>query len=221
MPGRRRPRMCSRCSAVPARTSRRARGRPECARKPGPWHSPPRALRRCGARARIVDGPRHRVLGSARASALDFSRARLAITWDDRAEPSVDAPVALFFGAGILYNRDDREYLVKSLPMVVRYAPDRVYLSCYFPMPFFRSAAHRAHRAPSAALRDVGWSGPLRAIPRSSQPGGLFPRHLSRPSFARAGPATWCCSTPLRPRAAATGRGSSSERRSSSPTTRC
>lgn len=91
-----------------------------------------------------------------RASALDFSRAQLEITWDDRAEPSVKAPVALFFGAGILYNRDHREYLVKSLPMVVRYAPDRVYLSCYFPMPFFRSAAIRLTGA-GAALRDIGW----------------------------------------------------------------
>ena len=42
--------------------------------------------------------------------------ARLRITWDDRAQPSIDAPVALFFGAGILYNRDNREYLVKALP---------------------------------------------------------------------------------------------------------
>ncbi|MGH7297284.1 MAG: hypothetical protein ACRELB_20260, partial [Polyangiaceae bacterium] len=31
--------------------------------------------------------------------------ARIRITWDDRAAPSVDAPVALFFGAGTLYNR--------------------------------------------------------------------------------------------------------------------
>ena len=72
--------------------------------------------------------------------AAAFSRARLRVTWDERREASVDAPIGLFFGAGTLYNRDNRDYLVKSFPMVVRYGQDRVYLSCYFPMPFFRSA---------------------------------------------------------------------------------
>ncbi len=75
-----------------------------------------------------------------RDQALAFSQTRLRITWYNRAEPSIDAPVALFFGAGLLYNRDNREYLVKSFPMFVRYAADRVYLACYLPMPFFRSA---------------------------------------------------------------------------------
>lgn len=101
------------------------------------------------------------------ASALDFSRARLQITWDGRAEPSVDVPVALFFGAGTLYNRDRREYLVKSLPMVVRYGGDRVYLSCYFPMPFFRSAAVRLAGA-GAAVPDVRWS--IRSAPFRDPP---------------------------------------------------
>ena len=41
--------------------------------------------------------------------AVAFGRAWLRITWDDRKEPSVYAPVALFFGAGTLYNRDGRE----------------------------------------------------------------------------------------------------------------
>ena len=75
-----------------------------------------------------------------REQALRFSQARLRITWDRRVAPSVDAPAGLFFGAGILYNRDNREYLVKSFPMVVRYDRDRVHLSCYLPMPFFRAA---------------------------------------------------------------------------------
>jgi hypothetical protein len=75
-----------------------------------------------------------------REQALAFSRARLRVTWDGRSQPSIDAPVSLFYGAGILYNRDNREYLVKAFPMAIRYGPDRVYLSCYFPMPFFRSA---------------------------------------------------------------------------------
>src|SRR5688500_14938138 len=40
-----------------------------------------------------------------RRDAAAFARGRLRITWDGRAEPSVDAPIALFFGAGTLYNR--------------------------------------------------------------------------------------------------------------------
>src|SRR5262245_21104306 len=59
-----------------------------------------------------------------RDQAYDFGQARLRITWDDRKEPSVDAPIALFFGAGTLYNRDGREYLVKAFPEFVRYDRD-------------------------------------------------------------------------------------------------
>jgi len=75
-----------------------------------------------------------------RSQALAFSGARLRVTWDGRPQPSIDAPISLFYGAGILYNRDNREYLVKAFPMSIRYDADRVTLSCYFPMPFFRSA---------------------------------------------------------------------------------
>jgi hypothetical protein len=91
-----------------------------------------------------------------RSSALQFSQARLRVTWDGRAQPSIDTPVALFFGAGILYNRDNREYLVKSFPMTVRYAADRVVLSCYFPMPWFRSARIELAGA-GDAISDVQW----------------------------------------------------------------
>ncbi len=52
--------------------------------------------------------------------ALAFSGVRLQIRWDDRADASIDAPIALFYGAGVLYNRDNREYLVKGFPMVIR-----------------------------------------------------------------------------------------------------
>ncbi|WP_165228268.1 DUF2961 domain-containing protein [Aquisphaera insulae] len=79
-------------------------------------------------------------LSAPRAQALALGRSRLRITWDDRAEPSVDAPVALFFGAGTLYNRDGREYLVRAFPVSVRFDADRVNLACVLPMPFFRSA---------------------------------------------------------------------------------
>ncbi len=91
-----------------------------------------------------------------RAEALAFSDARLQISWDGRAAPSVDAPIALFFAAGILYNRDDKEFLVKAFPMVVRYTADRVILSCYFPMPFFRSAEMRL--VGHANIKDVRWT---------------------------------------------------------------
>ena len=39
--------------------------------------------------------------------AVAWGRARLRVTWDGRQAPSIDAPLALFFGAGTLYNRAD------------------------------------------------------------------------------------------------------------------
>lgn len=72
--------------------------------------------------------------------AAAFENARLRITWDGRVQPSVDAPMALFFGAGTLYNRDNREYLVKAFPVSIRFADGKIQLSCYFPMPYFKSA---------------------------------------------------------------------------------
>ncbi len=103
-----------------------------------------------------------------RESALAFSRARLRIRWDGRREPSVDAPVGLFFGAGTLYNRDGREFLVKSLPMVVRFSRDRVYLHCYFPMPFFRSAELAFDGDGREEVHDVRWQ--VRFVPFTDSP---------------------------------------------------
>jgi hypothetical protein len=114
-----------------------------------------------------------------RERALAFSSARLRITWDGRREPSIDAPVALFFGAGLLYNRDNREYLVKSFPMVVRYAGERVRLACYLPMPFFRSAKFELSGAPE----DVEWH--LRYAPFHDAPnrvGYLHATYRDHPS---------------------------------------
>ncbi|MGA2120030.1 MAG: DUF2961 domain-containing protein, partial [Bryobacteraceae bacterium] len=91
-----------------------------------------------------------------RARALEFSRVQLRVTWDGRATASIDAPIGLFYGAGVLYNRDNREYLVRSFPMVIRYGPDRVYLSCYFPMPFFRSARVELTGA-DLPIADIDW----------------------------------------------------------------
>jgi len=93
-----------------------------------------------------------------REQAPAFSHARLRVTWDNRAESSIDAPVALFFGAGTLYNRDHREFLVKALPSVVRYSADRVTLQCFFPMPFFRAARVELVATGGSAIADVKWS---------------------------------------------------------------
>ena len=92
-----------------------------------------------------------------RGQAVDLGRARIRITWDDRAFPSVDAPVALFFGAGTLYNRDGREYLVRAFPVAIRYDAERVHLACYFPMPFFQSARIELVGG-DRELSDVRWS---------------------------------------------------------------
>lgn len=94
-----------------------------------------------------------------RADALAFGRARLRITWDGAAQPSVDAPVALFHGAGTLYNRDDREFLVKALPVNVRFAAGRVHLACYLPMPFAHAARiELVNAADAPAIADVRWA---------------------------------------------------------------
>jgi len=87
-----------------------------------------------------------------------FSDVRLRITWDNRAWPSVDAPFAMFFGAGAFYNDDGREFLVKGLPMVIRYAGGRIRCSCFFPMPFFRSARVELLNATGHAFSNIRWS---------------------------------------------------------------
>lgn len=75
-------------------------------------------------------------------NALDLERMHLVVTWDGAKYPSIDAPICLFFGAGTLYNRDQQEYLVKGFPINIRYdyPNKKVELSCYYPMPFFKSA---------------------------------------------------------------------------------
>lgn len=74
--------------------------------------------------------------------AESLERLRLLITWDNASQPSVDAPLCLFFGAGTLHNRDGREFLVKGFPINIRFDSihQQVTLACYYPMPFFRSA---------------------------------------------------------------------------------
>jgi len=99
-------------------------------------------------------------------SAIAFGRARLRVTWDDRPRPSIDAPVALFHGAGTFYNSDGREFLVKAFPINVRFDKDfpegkgdsRVHLACYFPMPFFRSARIELIGTEAPDISDIHWS---------------------------------------------------------------
>ncbi len=93
-----------------------------------------------------------------RAQAVAFGQARLRVTWDDLRHPSIEAPLALFFGAGTLYNRDEREYLVKAFPVHVRFDAERVHLACYFPMPFFHSAKIELLGNGVSDLTDIRWS---------------------------------------------------------------
>lgn len=99
-----------------------------------------------------------------REQAIAFEHARLRVTWDDREQPSIDAPIALFFGAGTLFNRDNREYLVKALPVNILFTPDRVELACYFPMPFFRLARIEL-AGTDVPVSEVRWS--LRTMPET------------------------------------------------------
>ena len=101
-----------------------------------------------------------------REKALELGRAQLRIVWDNSPFASVDAPVALFFGAGTLYNRDNREYLVKAFPVNIRFDADRVHLACYFPMPFLRSAHIELVNTTDTALY-FRWS--IRYVPLKDQ----------------------------------------------------
>jgi hypothetical protein len=92
-----------------------------------------------------------------RSEAEAFENSQLRVWWDGRKEPSIDAPVALFYGAGTLYNRDNREYLVKAFPVNIRFAGDRIFLACYFPMPFFRSARFELVSA-GREVSGIAWS---------------------------------------------------------------
>lgn len=136
--------------------------------------------------AKLEDAPavlRALEFSAPKGSALAFGKARLRVTWDDRPTPSIDAPLALFYGAGALYNRDGREYLVKAFPIHVRYDADRVHLACYFPMPFFRSA--RIELVGSGEdVADVRWS--TRTVPYRDPPNHVGYFHAT---YADHGPA--------------------------------
>lgn len=92
-----------------------------------------------------------------RKDAYEFGKCRLRITWDHRWHSSIDAPIDLFFGAGHLYNSDNREYLVKGFPLVIRYDSENVYLSCYWPMPFFRNAKIEIQERQGLTFSNIKW----------------------------------------------------------------
>jgi hypothetical protein len=109
--------------------------------------------------------------------AIPLGRARLRVTWDGRPAPSIDAPVGLFFGAGTLYNRDGREYLVRAFPVHIRFAGGRVHLACYFPMPFFRSARLELAGPDGADVPDVRWA--VRHVSYTGPPGHVAYFHAT------------------------------------------
>jgi len=120
--------------------------------------------------ADVVEGPsmiRALEFAIPREQAIEFGRARLRIVWDEAPQASIEAPIALFFGAGTLYNRDNREYLVKAFPVNVRFDAEQVHLACYFPMPFLRSARIQLINPAQAPLQ-VRWK--LRYQPYSDPP---------------------------------------------------
>jgi hypothetical protein len=93
-----------------------------------------------------------------RDQAIALGRSLLCVTWDEQSHPSIKAPLALFFGAGTLYNRDEREFLVKAFPVHVRFDAERVHLACYFPMPFFRTAKIELIGNGASELTNIRWS---------------------------------------------------------------
>ncbi|MFH5804311.1 DUF2961 domain-containing protein [Alienimonas sp. DA493] len=112
-----------------------------------------------------------------REQAVDFGHVRLRITWDDREQPSVDAPVALFFGTGTLHNPDEKEHLVKALPVNVRFADDRAHLACYFPMPYFTGARFELINDTGVVFENVRWS--VRTQPLRGDSSGLAYFHAT------------------------------------------
>lgn len=87
-------------------------------------------------------------------SATALADVHLVIDWDDRAAPSVDAPIGLLFAGGSLYDRDGRAALVAGLLANVAFDGDRVVLALYFPMPF-RSAARISLVGAGSAVANV------------------------------------------------------------------
>lgn len=93
-----------------------------------------------------------------KAEAVALGRVFIRVTWDNRAFPSVDAPLNLFYGTGSFYNRSNAEFLVKAFPMSVRFDSARITLACYFPMPFFQSAKFELVNRDTATFPGIQWN---------------------------------------------------------------
>jgi hypothetical protein len=98
------------------------------------------------------------------------------VTWDGHASPSIDAPLALFFGAGSLYNRTNAEWLVKGLLESVHFTNGDVVLASYFPMPFFRGA-HLELELADTAVTNVRWE--IRTTALDDDPNALAYFHAT------------------------------------------
>jgi len=124
-------------------------------------------------------------LSVSRDQASAFENLHLRVTWDGRPQPSVDVPIALFFGSGTLYNRDNREFLVKAFPASIRFTPDRIYFACYFPMPFFRSASIQLAGA-GRPVNGVSWE--VRSMPLQAPANQLAYFHATYRDFPQPTP---------------------------------
>jgi hypothetical protein len=107
-------------------------------------------------------------------SAESFAQSRLRIYWDGRSEPSVDAPVGLFFGAGSLLRDPDQKYIVKSFPMTIRFDDGKYLFATYFPMPFQKSVCIELTAPAGGAIDGLHWE--VRTRPYTDPPNwvGLF-----------------------------------------------
>jgi hypothetical protein len=95
--------------------------------------------------------------------AVRLAAARLRIFWDDRPEPSINAPLGLFFGTGSLLHDANQEYIVKSFPMTVKRENGEFLLATYFPMPFHQSARMELVEQTGQPVDDVRWE--VRHVP--------------------------------------------------------
>jgi hypothetical protein len=102
-----------------------------------------------------------------------LAAARLRVYWDGRAQPSVDAPLGLFFGTGALPDSPGADgWVVKSFPMAVRREEGRWLFATCFPMPFLESARLEVAELSGAEIPDV-------EVELSTQPLGGPANHVA------------------------------------------
>lgn len=103
-----------------------------------------------------------------------LAKARLRMFWDDREQPSIDAPLGLFFGAGSLLRDPDQEFIVKSFPMTIQFKDGRFLFATYFPMPYHKSARLELTETTGQPIQDARFE--IRDVPYNDPPNwvGLF-----------------------------------------------